>query len=195
MTDPNGTNPPASPRGPQQDRALRMTPSALGGHLAHLVWESFSDDLADASSESLLRSAGLLEDDGMPGERVASELLIFLLWAHTRAAQLAFLNAPSKGVLKETLDEMHRAFFFDMQENGLPQAQLPLFEQQVSARYSEYHAASAVSDGHLGAAVAGHFLGGAKRSGDFDRLAAQITDRAIEVAHPLKDFLGEVDLQ
>jgi len=195
MTEPNGEIPSFSGEPLGRERSIQMTENELGEHLAHLVWENFSDDLSDPHPEGVLKSSGLQEEDGLPEERVASELLIFLLWAHTRAVQLAFLGTPDEIHLKETLDAMHRAFFLDMRENGLPASQLPLFEQQVSARYSEYHAAASVSDAQLGAAVAAHLVQGPKRSEERKTLASRLTERAIALAHPLKDFLVEVTLR
>jgi hypothetical protein len=78
-----------------------------------------------------------------------------------------------------------------MVENGTPQAQVPLFEQRVSARYAEFYGAAERSDVELGKAVARH-LAGSRQSPD--SLVAALTEKAIEVANPLRDFLEEVDL-
>jgi hypothetical protein len=90
------------------------------------------------------------------------------------------------------LDAFHAAIFQDMVDNGTPQAQVPLFEQRVGARYAEYYAAAGRSDGDLGKAVARH-LAGSRRSPD--SLAEALTERAIAVANPLRDFLEEVELE
>ena len=168
-----------------------MTPEDLGDTLARLVWESFSDFIADGEAESLLGELGLTQEDGVPEEAPAEEILIFLMWAHTRGLQMAFIGRSDRALVREGLDAFHAAIFQDMVENGTPQAQVPLFEQRVSARYAEYYAAAGRSDGELGKAVARH-LAGSRQSPD--SLAAALTERAIAVANPLKDFLEEVEL-
>jgi hypothetical protein len=75
--------------------------------------------------------------------------------------------------------------------HGTPREQLPIFEQRVSARYAEYHHAASESDVRLGEAVSRH-LGG--DPADRGRITDAITERAIAVANPLKDFLEEVEL-
>ncbi len=101
------------------------------------------------------------------------------------------VTAARKLVAEEGLDAFHSAIFHDMVDNGTPQAQVPLFEQRVSARYAVYYAAAERSDVDLGKAVARH-LAGSKQSPD--SLAAALTERAIAVANPLRDFLEEVEL-
>jgi len=168
-----------------------MNPGELGDTLARLVWESFSDFIADGDAENLLGGLGLTKEDGLPAEAPTEEILIFLMWAHTRGLQLAFVGRSDRELVREALDAFHSAIFQDMVENGTPRSQLPIFEQRVSARYAEYYAAAERSDGELGEAVA-HHLAGSERSPA--SLAAVLTERAIEVANPLKDFLEEVDL-
>ncbi len=168
-----------------------MTPEDLGDTLARLVWESFSDFIADGDAEVLLGGLGLTRDDGIPSEAPAEEILIFLMWAHTRGLQLAFIGRSDRELVREGLDAFHSAIFHDMVDNGTPQAQVPLFEQRVSARYAEYYSAAGRSDPDLGKAVARH-LAGSRQSPD--SLAAALTERAIAVANPLKDFLEEVEL-
>ena len=168
-----------------------MTPEDLGDTLARLVWESFTDFIADGDAEVLLGDLGLTREDGIPDEAPAEEILIFLMWAHTRGLQLAFVGRSDRGLVREGLDAFHSAIFQDMVDNGTPQAQVPLFEQRVSARYAEYYAAAERSDAALGKAVARH-LAGSRQSPD--SLAAALTERAIAVANPLKDFLEDVEL-
>lgn len=168
-----------------------MTPKELGDTLARLVWESFSDFIADGDAENLLGDLGLTEENGVPAEAAAEEILIFLMWAHTRGLQLAFVGRSNQELIREGLDDFHSAIFEDMVDNGTPRNQLPLFEQRVSARYAEYYAAAGKSDAHLGKAVARHLAGS---QGVPDAMAEALTERAIEVANPLKDFLEEVDL-
>ena len=168
-----------------------MTPEELGDTLARLVWESFSDFIADGDAEILLGELGLINENGVPAEAQAEEILIFLMWAHTRGIQLAFIGRSDRTLVRQGLDAFHSAIFQDMVDNGTPQTQLPLFEQRVSARYAEYYAASGRSDVELGRAVARH-LAGSKEGPD--TMAAALTERAIAVANPLKDFLEEVEL-
>ncbi|GMV03875.1 MAG: hypothetical protein AMXMBFR53_01570 [Gemmatimonadota bacterium] len=169
-----------------------MTTEELGDSLARLVWESFTDFLAQEDVETPLPSnVTLTEDDGTPDDQIAEEALIFFMWAHTRGAQLAFLGRTPVPVLRRGLDAMHRAVFDDMKEHGTPAAQLPIFEQRVSARYAEYHQAASESDERLGAAVCHHLSGPPM---DCQALANALTERAIAVAHPLRDFLEEVEL-
>lgn len=165
-----------------------MTPSELGDSLARLVWESFSDFLAQEDVETL-PDVGTLDDDDGTAHRTVEEALIFFMWAHTRGAQLAFLGRAPDERIREGLDALHSAVFEDMVKNGTPEAQLPLFEQRVSARYAEYHQAAAESDDKLGEAVSRHLVGVARKS-----TADAIRDRAVAVANPLRDFLEEVEL-
>jgi len=168
-----------------------MTPEEVGDILARLVWENFSDFIADGDAEVLLGHLGLTGEDGLPAEATAEEILIFLMWAHTRGLQLAFVGRSEEDLVREGLDAFHSALFEDMVDNGTPRSQVPLFEQRVSARYAEYYAAARRSDAHLGKAVARHLSGSQSSS---DELAAALQERAIAVANPLKDFLEEVDL-
>lgn len=178
--------------------SLSMSPKALGEHLAHLVWESFSDFLTDGGPRRFLDELGFAQKEGLPDERVAGELLIFHLWSHTRAVQLAFVGTASEAQLLETLDALHHAFFQDMVANGTPAAHLPVFEQRVSARYSEYYAAAEDSDVRVGQAVLAHLLTRGEPTeppGTMAGMAGLLTARAIELAHPLRDFLRDVELE
>ena len=168
-----------------------MTPQELGDTLARLVWESFSDFIADGDAEVLLGGLGLTRDNGLPADAPAEEILIFLMWAHTRGFQLAFVGRSDQELVREGLDAFHSAIFEDMVENGTPRSQLPLFEQRVSARYTEYYAAARKSDAQVGKAIARHLAGSEPGP---DSLAKALQERAIEVANPLKDFLEEVEL-
>src|SRR5688572_5421003 len=167
-----------------------MTPEELGDTLARLALESFSDFVADGDTQISLGALGVPTHDGVPDEVPAEEALIFLLWAHTRGVQLAFVGRAPDPLVRRGLDAMHRAVFEDMAENGTPQSQLPIFEQRVSARYAEYHQAAAKSDARLGEAVVRHLT-----SRDDDPvLSRAVSERAIAVANPLRDFLEEVEL-
>jgi hypothetical protein len=168
-----------------------MTPDELGDTLAHLVWESFSDFIAKGDAEVPLTELGVETDDGLPEAHATEEALIFLMWAHTRGAQQAFVGRAPGELLRAGLDSMHIAVFEDMVKNGTPRGQLPLFEQRVGARYAEYHHAAALSDAHLGRTVVRHITG---RDDANDALASAVRDRAVAVANPLKDFLEDVEL-
>ena len=168
-----------------------MTPDELGDTLARLVWEDFTDFIDEDDTEIPLAELGVPTQDGVPVAHAAEEALIFLMWAHTRGTQLAFVGRAPDALLKMGLDSMHRAIFEDMAGNGTPSARLPLFEVRVGARYAEYHQASAVSDEHLGQAVVRHLT---DDSEPHPELGQAVTNRAVELANPLRDFLEDVDL-
>ena len=168
-----------------------MTPEELGDHLAQLVWESFSDFVLREDAEIGIEDLGIETDDGIPHEHAVEESLVFLMWAHTRGTQLAFLGRADEAALRAGLDALHRAVFEDLVKNGTPAAQLPLFEQKIAARYVEYNRAAADSDDRLGEAVIGHLA----EDGLTDRaMIRAMTERALSVATPLKDFLEDVEL-
>ena len=169
-----------------------MTTEELGDNLARLVWETFSDFVAREDVETPIPAPEtLVNEDGSPGHEDAEEALIFFMWAHTRGAQLAFLGRTPDQTIRKGLDALHQAVFEDMVEHGTPAAQLPLFEIRVGARYHEYHQASAESDERLGQAVCRHLAG---KPDHCRQLAHALTERAIAVANPLRDFLEEVEL-
>jgi hypothetical protein len=167
-----------------------MTPFELGDSLARLVWESFSDFLSQEDVETPLPGVDNLYDDDVTALHTAEEALIFFMWAHTRGAQLAFLGRAPEERIRKGLDALHSAVFEDMVENGTPSAQLPIFEQRVSARYAEYNQAAAESDGKVGVAVSRHLMGDWARESTSEALR----ERAVAVANPLRDFLEEVEL-
>lgn len=169
-----------------------MTTHELGDTLARLVWESFSDFLAREDVGTPIPHGALLPDeDGTPDDHAAEEALIFFMWAHTRGAQLAFHGRIPDATIRRGLDALHRAVFDDMVMHGTPRPQIPLFEQHVSARYAEYHQAAAESDARLGEAVCRRLTGA---HADCRQLAEALTERAVSVAHPLRDFLEDVTL-
>ncbi|MCH7563211.1 MAG: hypothetical protein IH968_05230 [Gemmatimonadetes bacterium] len=168
-----------------------ITPEELADDLARLVWESFSDFVAAGETEPALADLGLMDENGNPDQRAVEEALIFLMWAHTRGAQMAFVGRAPDELLKRALDGLHAAVFEDMVENGTPETQLPVFEQRVGARYQEYHTASAQSDGRLGKVAVQHLTGGEAVS---DELTWAVTERALAVARPLKDYLDDIQL-
>ena len=165
-----------------------MTTDELGDNLARLVWESFSDFVSRDEVETPLPHLASWKDDDTQS---AEEALIFFMWAHTRGTQLAFLGRTPDQTIRRGLDALHRAVFEDMVAHGTPNAQLPIFEQRVSARYAEYHQAASESDGRLGEAVSRHLSGDPRECRE---IAHAITERAIAVANPLRDFLEEVQL-
>ena len=77
-----------------------MTPEELGDTLARLVWESFSDFVSDDDAEIPLGALGVPNQDGVPEAYPAEEALIFLMWAHTRGVQLAFLGRARDDLVK-----------------------------------------------------------------------------------------------
>lgn len=167
----------------------KMTPQELGDTLASLVWESFSDFIADGEADALFADLGVTEPAS--DQRIVEEMLIFLMWAHTRATQLAFVSRVPSEMIREGLDAMHRGVFEDMAEHGTPRSHLPVFEQRVSARYAEYYAAADKSDAEIGFAALRHLVGPREVP---PHLPLALAERAIAVAGPLRDFLEDVDL-
>lgn len=168
-----------------------MTPAELGDSLARLVWESFTDFISEGDTEVPLSDLGVLHDDGVPDAHATEEALIFLMWAHTRGVQLAFAHRASDDIVRQALDEFHRAIFEDMVEHGTPRSHLPIFEQRVASRYANYHEAAERSDRELGRAAVWHLSGD---DAPDSAIAAAVSERAIAAADPLRDFLQDVDL-
>lgn len=168
-----------------------LTPDELGDTLARLVWESFSDFMANGDAEASPEQLGIETEDGLPPGHLAEEALIFFMWAHTRGAQLAFVGRAEDPLIKGGLDSLHEAIFHDMAEQGTPVSQLPLFEARVGARYAEYNQAAAESDVELSRSAFRHLTGGGDETPE---RATAVLERALAVASPLKDFLEEVQL-
>ncbi len=168
-----------------------ITPDGLADDLAVLVWESFTDFISEWEGSSTLAEPALIDDKGQPDQRAVEEALIFLMWAHTRGAQQAFVGRAPADLLKRALDGLHDAVLEDMVDNGTPRAQLPHFEKRVSTRYAQYHAAAAVSDVALGKAVVHHLTGSEESPEPFTQA---VTERAVEVTAPLRDYLEDVQL-
>lgn len=168
-----------------------ITPEGLADDLTVLVWESFVDFIAEREGSSPLAELGLIDDTGEPDRRAVEETLIFLMWAHTRGTQQAFLGRAPAELLKQALDGLHDAVLEDMVDNGTPRSHLPRFEKRVSKRYAQYHAAAAVSDTVLGEAVVHHLTGSAKAA---ELLTEALTERAVEVTGPLRDYLEDMEL-
>jgi hypothetical protein len=168
-----------------------ITPDGLADDLAVLVWESFTDFISEWEGSSTLAEPGLIDEKGQPHQRAVEEALIFLMWAHTRGAQQAFVGRAPPDLLKRALDGLHDAVLEDMADNGTPRAQLPYFEKRVSTRYAQYHTAAAVSDVALGEAVVHHLTGSTDSPEPFTQA---VTERAVEVTGPLRDYLEDVQL-
>lgn len=165
---------------------MTFTPISLGENLAHLVWASFSDYLEGGALPELL--AGEPADPDVPSI-IVEELLIYFLWIHTRACQQGLGSLDSEA-LKATLDAMHRTVFEDLEAHGTPRDELPLIEQRVSARYSEYYSAADGDDETVGE-VAARWISG--RAAPEPRFSAALAHAAIAAAGPLRDFLEEVE--
>jgi hypothetical protein len=168
-----------------------ITPEGLADDLTVLVWESFTDFISEWESSPTLAEAGLIDEEGEPDRRAVEEALIFLMWAHTRGAQQAFVGRAPAELIKTSLDGLHDAILEDMVDNGTPRDQLPYFEKRVSVRYGQYHTAAAVSDTALGEAVVHHMTGSATPA---EALVEAVTERAVEVSGPLRDYLEDVEL-
>ena len=85
---------------------------------------------------------------------------------------------------------MHRTVFEDLEAHGTPRDELPLIEQRVSARYSEYYSAADGDDETVGE-VAARWISG--RAAPEPRFSAALAHAAIAAAGPLRDFLEEVE--
>ena len=168
-----------------------ITPEGLADDLTVLVWESFTDFISEWEGSPTFSDGGLVDEEGPPDQGAVEEALIFLMWAHTRGTQQAFVRRSPAELLKVALDGLHDAILEDMVDNGTPREQLPHFEKRVSARYAQYHAAAAVSDVALGEAV-GHHMTGSLSSPE--PLIQAMTERALEVTGPLQDYLEDIQL-
>lgn len=170
---------------------MRMSATELGDSLAQLVWESFTD---------FIERRGLPpdgdEDEG--GTTVIAlptvepeEALIFFMWLHTLALQQASAGSP-EGVRK-VLDAMHQAIYEDLETRAaIARVQLPLFEQRVSARYTEYYeAATTETDEKVVEVAARHVMvNDMKRPG----ITLDLAEAATVTSGPLQDFLREVEI-
>jgi hypothetical protein len=168
-----------------------ITPDGLADDLTVLVWESFTDFVSEWEGSSELAELNLVDEDGHPDKRAVEEALIFLMWAHTRGTQQAFVGRAPPELLKQALDGLHDAVLEDMVDNGTPRAHLERFEKHVSQRYAQYHTAAAASDAALGEAVVHHLTGSSNPSEPYTKT---VTERAVEVTGPLRDYLEDVQL-
>ncbi len=174
-----------------------MTPGELGDILARLVWESFTDFLQEGEGPWIFRELGTPWQEGPPPERAAEEILIFLLWIHTRGLQLAFAGTDAHEDVRGALDALHKAVFEDLVEQGTPEAQLPVFEQRVGVRYNEYSQAAQGSDQEVGQMALLHLAAATdapEGTRNREDLARALTGRAVALANPLRDFLDDVTI-
>ena len=77
-----------------------------------------------------------------------------------------------------------------MVAHGTPESQLPIFERRVINRYAEYHQAATESDHQLGEIASMRLIGHPPD----EAMSATLSERAIAIVNPLKDFLEEVVL-
>lgn len=166
-----------------------MTPTELGQELARLVWESFSDMFTESASIELLNRMNVLDEESNR-TKVAEEVLIYILWAHTRGIQQAYAGQESD-LAAAALDELHRALFEDLADNGIGRSELPIFEQRIAERYARYQQAAKSSDMKVGS-VAVELISG--RAADDTEVVHEMATRAISVTAPIADFYAEVEL-
>ena len=169
---------------------MRMSAADLGDNLAKLVWESFTDfiqrrtlprDLPRDDAETAVLALPTVEPE---------EALIFFMWLHTRSCQQAFSTQPEQ--VKQVLDAMHHALYEDLETHSIPRVQLPLFEQRVSARYTEYYeAAGSQTEEKVVEVAARHVLvNGMIRPG----ITLDLAESATVTNGPLRDFLQDVQI-
>ena len=160
-----------------------MTPQDLGDTLARLVWESFSDFIADGDAEVLLGDLGPHARGRHPrrgSSRGDSDLPH--VGPHSGTPAWPSSAGRTESWSGKGLDAFHSAIFQDMVDNGTPQAQVPSFRADGSVPGTP----STIplperSDVELGKAVARH-LAGSRQSPD--SLATALTEKAIAVANP-----------
>ena len=195
ITRRNGVGPPLTlesekTRDSSSDISPDQSPESWGIDVARSVWESFSDALDEPSFHILLDRLGVPSSDGVPAGRVAEEFLIFLLWTHTRAVQLAFAGRAGGEITRRTLDALHQAVYEDLREQGTPEAEIPLLEQRLAARYVEYGAAARRSDREVGR-LAASCLGDTWEIRSEEAIL-DLTARAVALATPIKDYLQDL---
>ncbi|HSH45741.1 MAG TPA: hypothetical protein VK966_07790 [Longimicrobiales bacterium] len=165
-----------------------MSAMELGDNLAQLVWESFSD---------FLERRGVGDDDHDGGTAVLAmptvepeEVLIFFMWLHTRACQQACGGRPE--MVRKVLDAMHRAIYEDMEAHSFSRVQLPLFEQRVSARYSQYYEAASGDSAEKVVEVAARqvLINGMRRPA----VVLELAEAATVTSGPLRDFMEGLEL-
>ena len=168
---------------------MRMSAAELGDNLAQLVWESFSDFLQRRSIPPEEPEEGGTAVLALPTVE-PEEALIFFMWLHTRACQQACADRPE--VARAVLDAMHRAIYEDLEAHAIRRVQLPLFEQRVGVRYSEYYAAAADASGEKVVEVAARhvLVNGMRRPA----IMLELAEAATVTSGPLRDFLEDIEL-
>lgn len=169
---------------------MRVSAAELGENLAQLVWESFTD---------FIERRALPADEGDPDSGTAvlalpavepEEALIFFMWLHTRACQQACGQNPERA--RAILDTLHEAIYEDLEARVIPRVQLPLFEQRVSVRYTEYYeAAAGVTDQKVVEVAAQRVLVNAPAR---PAIALDLAEAAAVTSGPLRDYLQEVEV-
>jgi|GEM_PF-248486 len=185
LTSAPGINPDS-----EAGKSSDQDPESWGADVARSVWESFSDALDEPSFHVLLDRLGVPSTEGVPEGRVAEEFLIFLLWTHTRAVQLAFAGRGRGELTRQTLDALHQAVYQDLREQGTPESEIPLLEQRLAARYVEYGAAARRSDREVGR-LAASCLGDTWEIRSEEAIL-ELTARAVALATPIKDYLQDL---
>lgn len=167
-----------------------MSAAELGDNLAQLVWESFTDfierrgvtaNTEDENGETAVLAMPTVEPE---------EALIFFMWLHTRAAQQA--HGHNHELLRKVLDAMHGAIYEDLGERVMSPGQLPLFEQRVSTRYTEYYeAASRDTEERVVEVAARHVM-----INDMNRpgVMLELAEAATVTSGPLRDFLLDIEI-
>lgn len=170
---------------------MRISTAELGDSLAQLVWESFTDFIERrglAASEA--REEGGVVVVSRPTVE-PEEALIFFMWLHTHACQQACGDQPER--VRQVLDLMHQALYEDLEARAIPRVQLPLFEQRVSARYTDYYeAATTETEEKVVEVAARHVLVDTmSRPG----IMLDLAEAATVTSGPLRDFLTEVRIE
>lgn len=170
---------------------MRMSAAEVGDNLAQLVWESFTDFIE--------RRTETPPHEGVDGGTAVltlptvepEEVLIFFMWLHTRACQQAWGHRPTE--VRPVLDAMHQALYEDLEARAIPRIQLPLFEQRVGARYTEYYEAAAnVADEKVVEVAARNVLiNGMAHTA----IILELAEAASVTGGPLRDFLQDIELQ
>lgn len=167
-----------------------MSTGELADRLSQFVWEHVTDFMENGSvtPES---APGRSVIEGYPVD--VDEILTFFLWLHTRVVQQAFGGRYDPLVVKTVLDAMHRRVFTDLEEHGIAASKLPLFEQIMSARYTEYYAAAKGEDEAVGRVAARYVGRGQEVSPRLrEALAGALAQSAVDIGGPLGDFLSDV---
>jgi hypothetical protein len=169
---------------------MRMSAAELGDNLAQLVWESFTDFIER-------RALALPEEQGEGDKAVLAipalepeEVLIFFMWLHTRACQQACGEQPEQ--VRGVLDSMHQALYEDLEARAIPRLQLPLFEQRVGARYTEYYEAAANLTEQKVVEVAARYVLGPEPMDSATII--DLAEAATVTSGPLRDFLQDLEV-